>query len=210
MSYPPNYGQQNPYQPYGAPPPIKNNGLAIASLVLGLTGFITCGFTSLLAVVFGHVALGQIRRDRTDGRGMALAGVMLGWSLTGLWILYWVLVMAGAVSSFGSLAAGRDDSASSEAAGAHTVVLEAVGSDGATSAMNITSSVGYDVKQDSGVPLPWRKELKLNELGHTYLWVQNAGDKGTVTCRIIIDGKVTREKVEKTPYGICQVTADTP
>lgn len=99
-------GPGGPVQPYGyAPVPRRTNGLAIASLVLGLTGFITCGFTSILAVVFGHVALGQIRRDRTDGHGMALAGVVLGWILTGLWILYWVLVFAGVVAGIGGVGA---------------------------------------------------------------------------------------------------------
>ncbi|MFC5946383.1 DUF4190 domain-containing protein, partial [Micromonospora harpali] len=38
---------------------------------------------SPLTVIFGHVALNQIRRDRTDGHGMAMAGVIPGWILTG-------------------------------------------------------------------------------------------------------------------------------
>ncbi|SFK92831.1 protein of unknown function [Streptosporangium canum] len=224
MSYPPNYGQQDPYQqqgygqPYGyapqQPSPTKTNGLAVASLVLGLTGFITCGFTSLLAIVFGHVSLGQIKRDRTDGHGMALAGVVLGWILTSLWILYWVLVMAGAIAGVGTTALSTPTSDSSSSAvqgsGKHTVVFEAIGSDGATSALNITGSANYRITQDNGVPLPYRKELKVDELRHFYFWVQNASDKGTVTCRIIIDGKVAREETEDGPYGVCRVTADTP
>ncbi|GII56117.1 hypothetical protein Pth03_45060 [Planotetraspora thailandica] len=99
MTTQPPYGQ--PQYGYAPPAPNRNNGLAIASLILGLTGFITCGFTSILAVVFGHVALGQIRRDRTDGHGMAIAGVILGWLLTGIWILYWILMFAGVVAGVG-------------------------------------------------------------------------------------------------------------
>ncbi|GAA5077328.1 hypothetical protein HNP84_003698 [Thermocatellispora tengchongensis] len=90
---------------YGTPPGYaparRTNGLAIASLVLGLIGFISCGFTSVLAVIFGHVALGQIRRDRTDGHGMALAGTVLGWVLTGGWLLFWALWWAGFIGSIG-------------------------------------------------------------------------------------------------------------
>ena len=53
-------------------------------LILGILGFLSCGVTSVIAVILGHVALGQIRRDRTAGNGMALTGVILGWLLTTL------------------------------------------------------------------------------------------------------------------------------
>jgi hypothetical protein len=47
----------------------------VASLVLGLVG------TSVLAVIFGHVARRSIRRSygRETGAGMALAGLILGY-----------------------------------------------------------------------------------------------------------------------------------
>jgi len=47
----------------------------------------------VLAVIFGHVSLGQIRRTGEQGYGMALTGVILGWILTGLWLLYWIMVV---------------------------------------------------------------------------------------------------------------------
>ncbi|MFI6452243.1 MmpS family transport accessory protein [Streptosporangium amethystogenes] len=227
------YGPHDPYQQgydrhYGyAPPqpPVRTNGLAVASLVLGLAGFITCGITSLLAVIFGHVALGQIRRDRTDGHGMALTGVILGWILTGLWILYWMLVLAGVVAGFadlGSTEVPREErthltasqppaTEEDQSADAHTVVFEATGADGATSAGNITYTVKYDIKQDQGVSLPYSKKVSVNgELSLLYLWVQNAGDTGSVTCRIKVDGKVVREATATEPYGVCTVKADAP
>jgi hypothetical protein len=54
-------------------------GLAVASLVLGILWIGWLG--SILAVIFGHVALGQIKRARgwKTGRSMAIAGVVLGW-----------------------------------------------------------------------------------------------------------------------------------
>lgn len=58
--------------PYYAPGP-RTNGLAIAALVLGLLGF------GLLPVIFGHVALGQIKRTGEGGSGLALAGLILGY-----------------------------------------------------------------------------------------------------------------------------------
>ena len=54
-------------------------GRAVASLVLGILWIRWIG--SFLAVIFGHVALSQIKRAKgwKTGRGMALAGVVLGW-----------------------------------------------------------------------------------------------------------------------------------
>ncbi len=57
----------------------SNNGLAVASLVLSLLWL--CGIGSLLAVIFGHIARGQIKRSngRETGAGLALAGLILGY-----------------------------------------------------------------------------------------------------------------------------------
>ena len=61
-------------------PTISNggtNGLAIASLVLGILWLY--GIGSILALVFGYVALNQIKRRNENGRGLAIAGTVLGW-----------------------------------------------------------------------------------------------------------------------------------
>jgi hypothetical protein len=55
----------------------STNGMAIASLVLGIVWVYWIG--SILALVFGYVALGQIRQRGQQGRGMAIAGIVLGW-----------------------------------------------------------------------------------------------------------------------------------
>jgi hypothetical protein len=49
-------------------------------MVLGLVGFFAV--TAILAVVFGYLALAQIKRSKgwQRGTGMALAGVILGWA----------------------------------------------------------------------------------------------------------------------------------
>jgi hypothetical protein len=59
--------------------PQSTNGLAIAALVLGILWLYWLG--SILALVFGYVALSQIKRSggQQSGRGMAIAGVVLGW-----------------------------------------------------------------------------------------------------------------------------------
>jgi hypothetical protein len=50
--------------------------LAIASLVLGILWL--CGVGSLLAIIFGGVALGVTSGGRKGGRGFAVAGLVLG------------------------------------------------------------------------------------------------------------------------------------
>ena len=57
----------------------STNGLAIASLVLGIVWIYWIG--SILALVFGYVARRQIRESggRQNGDGMAVAGIVLGW-----------------------------------------------------------------------------------------------------------------------------------
>jgi hypothetical protein len=55
------------------------NGFAVASLVLGIVWVMGVG--SILALVFGYIAKAQIDRseDEETGRGMAIAGIVLGW-----------------------------------------------------------------------------------------------------------------------------------
>lgn len=64
-------GEVNPYR-YGPVPP-KTNVLAIISLVSGF-------FVSLAAVITGHIALSQIKRTGEAGRGLAIAGLALGYA----------------------------------------------------------------------------------------------------------------------------------
>jgi cyclophilin family peptidyl-prolyl cis-trans isomerase len=81
-------GQPYPGAPVGAPvgyPQIpqsqgsSTNGMSIAALVLGIVPFIPI-VGSILAIVFGGLARGQIAKSggRQGGRGMALAGMILG------------------------------------------------------------------------------------------------------------------------------------
>ena len=64
-------------QPGAAPP--KTSGLAIASLVLGCLGLLTCGITSMVGLVLGIIALVRINKSqgRTGGQGIALAGMIV-------------------------------------------------------------------------------------------------------------------------------------
>jgi hypothetical protein len=73
--------------------PAPNNGVAVASMVLGLLCVPTMGMTGLPAVITGHVARNQIRRTKESGDGMATVGLVLGYlSLSG-WALMVLMSM---------------------------------------------------------------------------------------------------------------------
>lgn len=57
----------------------RTNGLAIASMVLGIVWLY--GIGAVLALIFGYQAKKQIDGSggRETGRGMAVAGIVLGW-----------------------------------------------------------------------------------------------------------------------------------
>jgi hypothetical protein len=79
---------------WNAPP--RTNGLAVASLACACAGIIPFlfGLPCVLGVIFGFVARGQIRNARgtQSGAGVALAGIIVSFSLVGLFVLAIVLV----------------------------------------------------------------------------------------------------------------------
>jgi len=58
----------------------QTSGMAIASLVLAISWLYWIG--SILAIILGYAARREIRRDptRLSGKGMATAGIVLGWA----------------------------------------------------------------------------------------------------------------------------------
>jgi hypothetical protein len=56
------------------------NSMAAAALACGIAGFLTMGLTAIPAIVLGHAARRQVRRTGQRGGGMALAGLILGWT----------------------------------------------------------------------------------------------------------------------------------
>ncbi|MFI5508829.1 peptidylprolyl isomerase [Mycobacterium sp. NPDC051804] len=81
-AYPPPYGGYPPYSGYPTPQP--TNPLAIASLVCAL-------LFAPLGIVFGHISLSQIKKSGEEGRGLAVAGLVIGYLVTALAILVVVL-----------------------------------------------------------------------------------------------------------------------
>ncbi len=76
--------------------PRQTSTLAVVSLVSGILGWILLPWIgSLVAIVTGHLARGEIRRapGALDGDGMAVAGLVLGYAMFALTLLGLVLLL---------------------------------------------------------------------------------------------------------------------
>ena len=96
--YPPPYGYgATPYGPYayGAYAPPKNNGLAVASMVLGICGFVLCQIFAIPGLFLGLRARRQIRESNgtETGDAFALAGIIL--SGIGVALLVLIVIVYG-------------------------------------------------------------------------------------------------------------------
>ena len=96
---PPPGGYGYPLSPagYGYPPQqsFGTNGMAIASLVSALAGLL-CMIGSVLGVIFGIIALNQIKNTGQPGRGMALAGLIIGGITTAFAVvLFFIVIIVG-------------------------------------------------------------------------------------------------------------------
>lgn len=91
-----------PYTPYGGyqqvPASSGSNGMAIASMVLGIVGVLLCwcygigALPGLIGAILGHVSLKQIKERGQEGRGMALTGIITGWIAVALVVVGIVIV----------------------------------------------------------------------------------------------------------------------
>jgi hypothetical protein len=70
----------------------QTNSWAIAALVCAIVGFFAFP-AEILAIIFGHIARGQIRRTGEGGAGMALAGLIIGYVTLLLGIVATVIVL---------------------------------------------------------------------------------------------------------------------
>lgn len=107
--------QHMPPQPYLAPispPPLASQNMVVvqqtprttsayatASLVFGILGLVTScctfGVFSLIAVIFGHVALGETKHGARGGHGSAVAGLILGYLIVVPAVIFSITVVFG-------------------------------------------------------------------------------------------------------------------
>lgn len=92
-----------------APPPKPKNGMGIAALVFGILGILTCwwlpiiGFLfGLLAVIFGVIGRGRVRKMVATNGGVALTGLVLGLLSVIVNIILMIVVGVGLFAFFQS------------------------------------------------------------------------------------------------------------
>lgn len=104
----------SPYAPPTSPvlqPPYPGHyqatptsGLAIASLVCGILSLTTCLLLpGIPAVICGHMALSNIKDSHStiSGRGMAIAGLVMGYVSIALLLFFILFIIIGVVSESG-------------------------------------------------------------------------------------------------------------
>lgn len=87
-NYPPSggagpQGQAAYYGAYPGPMAPNTSGWAIASLILSIASYLGLPLVgAVLGVIFGHMALNEIKRSegRIQGRGLAIGGLVLGYA----------------------------------------------------------------------------------------------------------------------------------
>lgn len=82
----------------------SGSGLAIAAFVTSMaTLFLTAGFFSFIGSILGHVSLSKLKRaGSTENRGLAVAGIIVGWvstALAWLFLIGFLLLIAGIAST---------------------------------------------------------------------------------------------------------------
>lgn len=99
-----------PPLPYQMGPPPSTDGLALASLVCGISGLITSpcyglGFPlSIAAVICGHLCRRRLLREgNLSSAGLAMAGLVTGYLVIVLVGAFWMIV--GLVAVFAAVAA---------------------------------------------------------------------------------------------------------
>lgn len=105
---PPAYAQPQPAyaqqyaQPTVAPP---TNVLAVISMISSIVGVFFWGIFAVAGVIMGHIALSQIKKRGEGGRGMAVAGLIVGYAAIGVWLLiaaFLLIVAFGFLATAGS------------------------------------------------------------------------------------------------------------
>jgi hypothetical protein len=90
----------------------QSSSKATTAMVLGIVGLVVCQLVGIAAIIVGNDAKREIDASggQLDGRGMAVAGVVMGWVAVGLLalvlIIFALLFVAAVVSSPSSTTSG--------------------------------------------------------------------------------------------------------
>ncbi|GGA57435.1 hypothetical protein GCM10011490_03990 [Pseudoclavibacter endophyticus] len=96
------YGQPNQVQPgpppppaYGAPAPGGYPGASPAPAqstnTMAIIALVSSFFISIAGIICGHIALNQIKKTGEQGRGLAMAGLIIGYVMLAITVIVVIL-----------------------------------------------------------------------------------------------------------------------
>ncbi|WP_033295117.1 DUF4190 domain-containing protein [Amycolatopsis jejuensis] len=94
--YPPYAPTYQGYQPYGRQ---DDTGLAVGALVCSVIGLVTF-LLAIPGIIMGHIALAKADRGEAGGRGMALAAVVIGYTVVALYVGFFVTLVVLGVNGY--------------------------------------------------------------------------------------------------------------
>jgi hypothetical protein len=197
----PTHYDQSP-RPQGQAP---SNGLGTTGFVLGLVGLVLSPipFIGLVAwplvvlgIVFSAIGFARTRSGKATNTGLSVTGLVL--SILGLGVcIVWTLIIDTAVDEV-------EDEINREVTISYEVTGDAPAVD-----VDYTTYGGEDVSSanETGVPLPWSKEVKTDGLlkGGSLI-VTTGAEGGSVTCRVLVDGKEAQTATATGAFAIADCT----
>ncbi|MGW3994135.1 MmpS family transport accessory protein [Amycolatopsis sp. NPDC004772] len=176
--------QQHPAPP-AAPP---RNGLGTAGFVLGLIGLVLAPIPivgviawplAVLGLILAAVGVARVRSGKATNKALSIAGVIL--SLLALVVsILWLVVIGKVVNDVNEQATAH-----------HTIVYQVSGD---AKVVDIDYST-FDrntilINTEAGAAVPWTKTVEATGFLAGAQFTATAGpDGGSVTCKVIVDGK---------------------
>ena len=117
-----------PSMPIQPPPPLPkpadSGGLATSSLICGICGVLFGPLTGIPAIITGHIALGRMRTsgDARQAQGKAVAGLIMGYVFSALFVVIGLLAGAGFATANAALGKVRHVSCLSTATAIESAV----------------------------------------------------------------------------------------
>jgi hypothetical protein len=193
-----------PIQQYPAPqaaPP--RNGLGTAGFVLGLVGlvFSPIPFVGVVAwplvvlgLILSAVGVARVRAGKATNKGLSIAGIVV--SALGLVVsILWVVVIGKAISDVNDQATQH-----------HTITYSVTGNSKTADIDYSTFEQADSVKSETGAAVPWTKTVEATGLFIGAFTVTTGEDGGSVTCKVVVDGKDVKTATASGEFAVASCT----
>ncbi|WP_374205735.1 MmpS family transport accessory protein [Crossiella sp. S99.2] len=196
--------QQQPL-PVAAKP---SNGLGLTGFILGLVGLVfslipLVGVIAwplvILGVIFCIIGLVKVKNKTATNKGLAITGLVA--SVVGLGMcVTWVVIAGQAINEVQDKATELKNEWERPA----KTVYELTGT---AKEADVSYGEVLNPKQETVTALPWKKEMEVKGVLKGGTLMATIGEKGgSLTCKMIVDGKVVDTKTQSGAFKVltCQ------